>query len=137
MVYEYSLKKYVALPLLDAYCTYSQGSGNGKTKIQMKGKHDHQSCANKCFQVKRDGREDINGATFANNKCHCEVQQTRILYSEENMNCQFTETTTPMQVVEGIYIHSLFSVDRLHMLVQLPYVGSTENYLLSFHISQF
>ena len=71
------------------YCAYSEGSGNGIEKIKVDGDLDLQGCANKCFQMRLDGNEAINGVTYENTTCYCEVSQTLAFYSKEETNCQF------------------------------------------------
>ena len=84
---------------LEVFCTYEEGSGNGVEKIKVNITANLQTCANECFQMKRDENAAINGATVDKKKCYCEVQQTHRWFTKEKMNCFFK--TGKKKIIEG------------------------------------
>ena len=90
--------------LIEYYCAYNEGSGNGVNKIKVIGDLDLQKCANKCFQMKLDGNGPINGATLDKETCYCEENQTRTWYSKQKKNCFFKTDRKPISIKGGSLI---------------------------------
>ena len=90
--------------LIEYYCAYNEGSGNGVNKIKVIGDLDLQKCGNKCFQMKLDGNEAINGATLDKETCYCEESQTRTWYSKQKKNCLFKADRNPITIKGEFYI---------------------------------
>ena len=84
--------------VLGRYCTYDEGVGNGIDKIKVRGEFNAQTCANKCFQMRRDKNKHINGATLDQKTCRCEVSQTHTWYSRQKKNCQFRIDRKPIGI---------------------------------------
>ena len=76
---------------LDIFCPFTEGYGDGSKKILVGNNLNIEECANKCFQLRRNGNEGVNGATLEERKCFCELNQTRTWYSKDKLNCHFTK----------------------------------------------
>ena len=75
---------------VDTFCSFTEGYGDGN-KISVGTNLNIEDCANKCFQLRRDGNEAVNGATLEDKECFCELNQKRTWYSKDKLNCHFTK----------------------------------------------